>query len=275
MSSAGAARAAALSPARAEASRRNGAKSCGPITAEGKARAAQNALKHGFRAQKHVVLPGEDAAAFQEIEAGLIEELAPEGALQAALAQRVVAAMWRLARADRIEAGLFEHHLRGDRNLGVALIRDGNGARAFDTLLRYRGGATAELWRALRALKALQAERAAAPPALAPRLLPEPQETPIEPESRGNPEHSEPSGDPSESTPVPAAIVPAATPCDRASARTALPDEPDSRGNSGDLGQAGPPCHRQCAWVRGATRPGWPRPRAGACACSPGAGDSA
>ena len=55
---------------RAEASRRNGAKSCGPKTPEGKARSAQNALKHGFRAQKHMVLPGEDAAEFAALEAG-------------------------------------------------------------------------------------------------------------------------------------------------------------------------------------------------------------
>jgi hypothetical protein len=89
-------------PARAEASRRNGAKSKGPKTPEGKARSAQNALKHGFRAQKDMVLQGEDAAEFAALEAALMEELAPEGALQSVLAQRVVAAAWRLARrADR------------------------------------------------------------------------------------------------------------------------------------------------------------------------------
>ena len=45
------------------------------------------------------------------------------------------------------------------------MIRDCNGARSFDTLLRYRGGTLAELWRALRTLKALQAEaRACAGP---------------------------------------------------------------------------------------------------------------
>jgi hypothetical protein len=62
MSSAGAApRAAAPAPnARAEASRRNGARSRGPKTPEGKAPSAQNALKHGMRAHKHVVLPHED-----------------------------------------------------------------------------------------------------------------------------------------------------------------------------------------------------------------------
>jgi hypothetical protein len=53
-----------VSSARAEASRTNGAKSRGPKTPEGKARAAQNALKHGMRAQKYVVLPDEDAAEF-------------------------------------------------------------------------------------------------------------------------------------------------------------------------------------------------------------------
>ena len=43
---------------------------------------------------------------------------------------------------------------------GVALIRDGNGTRSFDTLMRYRNAAMAEFMRALRTLKALQAEQA-------------------------------------------------------------------------------------------------------------------
>ena len=91
MSSAGAASRAAVpvSSARAEASRKNGARSRGPRTAEGKARSAQNALKHGLRAQKYVVLPDEDAAEFAALETALIEELAPQGALQGVLARRV------------------------------------------------------------------------------------------------------------------------------------------------------------------------------------------
>ena len=77
-----------MSSARAEASRKNGARSRGPRTPEGKARSAQNALKHGLRAQKYVVLPDENSAEFQALEAALIEELVPLGALQAVLAQR-------------------------------------------------------------------------------------------------------------------------------------------------------------------------------------------
>jgi hypothetical protein len=135
------------------------------------------------------VLPGESAAEFAALEASLLEELAPQGALQAVLARRVVAAAWRLERAERIEAELFEHYLRGDRNLGVALIRDGNGARSFDTLLRYRGGTLAELWRALRTLKALQAEQAARAEAA---VVAEREDMPIEPEARRIPGESDP-----------------------------------------------------------------------------------
>jgi hypothetical protein len=96
-----------VSNARAEASRKNGARSRGPKTLEGKARAAQNALRHGLRAEKRVVLPEEDADEFAGLEAAMIAELAPVGALQTVLARRGAVAAWRLARADRIEAELF------------------------------------------------------------------------------------------------------------------------------------------------------------------------
>jgi hypothetical protein len=163
MSSAGAApRAAApASNARADASRKNGAKSRGPKTPEGKARSAQSALKHGMRAQKYVVLPQENAAEFAALETAVVAELAPIGTLQTLLARRVAIAAWRLERADRLETEVLEVRSHEGANPGVALIRDGNGTRSFDTLMRYRNAAMAEFWRALRTLKALQAEQAA------------------------------------------------------------------------------------------------------------------
>jgi hypothetical protein len=220
-----------LPSARADASRRNGAKSKGPRSSEGKARSAQNALKHGLRAQKHVVLPGESAAEFAALEAALMEELAPEGALQSVLAQRVVAATWRLARAERLEAELFaRNHLAGG-NLGLALIRDCNGARSFDTLLRYRGGTLAELWRALRTLKALQAERHAQEAREAVRT-----QQPDEPENRRNPGEPDRPVDPADApggSPALAWLPPWPLPMPGGSAPSAQPIEPETRGNSG------------------------------------------
>jgi hypothetical protein len=106
------------------------------------------------------VLPNEDRAAFTAFEAALFEELAPDGALQAVLARQIVAAAWRLARADRIEAEILIFRDRGEGDLGVAVTRDANTAHALPTLLRYRGVAQAEFLRALKALQALQAEQA-------------------------------------------------------------------------------------------------------------------
>ena len=211
MSSVGAAPRAAVpaSNVRAEASRKNGARSRGPKTPEGKTRSAQNALKHGLRAEKYVVLPDENAAEFAALEAALRDELAPEGALQSILVGRIARAAWRLERAERLEVELFEERRYGDAGPGLALIRDGNGTRSFDTLLRYRGAAIAELMRSLRALKALQAEAraparteapvrlaAVRPTAAATPLAPPAarEKKPIEPERRRHPAETARSG---------------------------------------------------------------------------------
>ena len=132
----------------------------GPKTAAGKARSARNALKHGLCAAKYHVLAEESPAEFAAHEAALLADLAPVGALQTVLARRVASAAWRLARADHIEADLFKERRFGDGGPGHAFIRDGNGSRSFETLLRYRGAVMAEFARALKTLKALQAEQA-------------------------------------------------------------------------------------------------------------------
>jgi hypothetical protein len=109
-----------VSNARAAASRKNGAKSRGPKSPEGKARSAQNALKHGMRAQKYVVRPQEDGAELEALESAILAELAPEGALQTLLARRVAIAAWRLARADRMEVEVLEFRSYDGANAGLA-----------------------------------------------------------------------------------------------------------------------------------------------------------
>jgi hypothetical protein len=185
--------AARLSPARAEASRKNGAKSKGPKTPEGKARSAQNALKHGLRAETIAVVGDEDPQEFAAFQATLMADLAPEGVLQTTLASQVVYAAWRLERADRIEAELLTHEREGvsgdEGDLDLALLHDSNGA--FDMLLRYRASAQAEFFRMLRILQELQAETAAQQAHRQPSQPEAPaSEPPIEPENRSKPGES-------------------------------------------------------------------------------------
>jgi hypothetical protein len=186
----------ATTSTRAAASRANGAKSRGPQTAEGKARSAQNALKHGLSARKHVLLPDDSRAEFKALEGALLEELRPEGALQTLLVHRLVAAAWRLARADRLEFGL----LTGDGALespGRVLVGDSRAAGVFATLVRYRGGAQAEFFRTLNVLRALQAEAAQAAAGAAAGAAPDdaPNDAelrPTPPESDANDARNEP-----------------------------------------------------------------------------------
>jgi hypothetical protein len=140
--------------ARAAASRANGAESRGPRTAAGKARSSQNALRHGLCAKKHLLLPDDSRAQFAALETALIEDLAPEGALQILLAHRLIAAAWRLQRADRLELELLCPREALEADGGP--LRHWSVARTFPTLVRYRNASQSEFFRALKALEAIQ-----------------------------------------------------------------------------------------------------------------------
>ena len=87
---------------------------------------------------------------------------------------------------------LFAERRWENGGVGIALIRDGNGTRSFETLLRYRGAAMAEFWRALRTLKALQAEQAETSPALDAHPLDAPPKAPARPPLVHRPQPDEP-----------------------------------------------------------------------------------
>jgi hypothetical protein len=95
------------STAQVVANRSNAQKSTGPRTPEGKAVAAQNAVKHGLLA-KEVVIKGEDPGALELYRDQRLEELDPVGPMEAMLAARVVRLSWRLQRAERIQGAAFE-----------------------------------------------------------------------------------------------------------------------------------------------------------------------
>ncbi|MFX4389082.1 hypothetical protein ABTA48_19775, partial [Acinetobacter baumannii] len=55
---------------KAEAARRNGSKSRGPVTPEGKRASSKNALKHGFSAKNNVLIDVENSEAWTNHLAG-------------------------------------------------------------------------------------------------------------------------------------------------------------------------------------------------------------
>src|SRR4051794_5726615 len=96
------------SPAQIEASRRNGARSKGPVTPEGKKRASRNALKHGLTALHHLVLEDEVPDALDALITTVTEETGAVGEIEARLARRLAIALWKGERAERIETALFD-----------------------------------------------------------------------------------------------------------------------------------------------------------------------
>ena len=90
-----------------EANRRNAKKSTGPKTAAGSSRSRMNALKHGLTASQ-ITLYDEDPAEFAAFHRGLYEALKPEGVLEEFLVEQIACCGWRMQRACRKEAGLYE-----------------------------------------------------------------------------------------------------------------------------------------------------------------------
>jgi hypothetical protein len=118
------------------ANRRNALRSSGPRTAAGKAASCRNALRHGLTARATVVLD-EDAEDFLWLRAELWTELAPGDAREELLVETVVQAAWRMRRAWRAEARLFNRAGRLDpvfsqpRELLTILRHEASANRAY------------------------------------------------------------------------------------------------------------------------------------------------
>ena len=97
---------------RKAANQANARRSTGPKTPEGKVAVRLNALRHGLLA-RDVVLPGEDADAFEDLWNQVRAALSPVGPIEELLAERVLNAMWRLRRLARAETALFHWRVHG------------------------------------------------------------------------------------------------------------------------------------------------------------------
>ena len=130
----------------------------GPRTAEGKARVRMNAVSHGISAQ-HAVIPGlERAEDWESHRAAILSSVAPDGALETALAERAAHALWRLRRVTA-----FETHALADRQVMATSaddpLRFAPRPEDIDKIVRYEAHLGRQFYQALHELEALQARR--------------------------------------------------------------------------------------------------------------------
>jgi len=129
---------------RIDASRENGAKSCGPKTSAGKRRSSKNSLRHGLLAQT-IVLDEEDRDAFAQLIASFEIEFDPRSPNETALVENLVVSRWRLMRVWGIEKeGLrleMSKHASTVSNpvsrASMAFRSLSDDSRSLDTLHRY------------------------------------------------------------------------------------------------------------------------------------------
>ncbi len=171
------------SEAQLRANRLNAQKSTGPRTVEGKAVVAQNAVRHGLLAEQ-AVIRGEDPGQFEFYREQMLGELAPAGTMESMLAERAVGLAWRLRRAERIQAEVFDTMLikettdpvrkllrsmqsrnagadptdtnGGDLTLGRAVERDFSHARVLDRLGMYERRIEHSLYKTMGELQKLR-----------------------------------------------------------------------------------------------------------------------
>ena len=88
------------------ANQANARLSTGPASAEGKAKVSHNALKTGLTGRT-VLLPSEDAAAYQAHVERIFKQFSPETEEEKRLSQSIADTLWRLERIPSLESGIF------------------------------------------------------------------------------------------------------------------------------------------------------------------------
>jgi hypothetical protein len=158
-------------PKQIEAARRNGARSKGPVTAEGKTRSSQNAIKHGLAADPGMLMATEHDDNYDQLLQGYMDTYQPANGPEHDLVCQIVTASWKLRRIGRIEANLIEvqidnqiKQLNEDEEetggrLEARAFRNLAAGRSVDLLLRYAAAARRAYDAALKTLRDLQRER--------------------------------------------------------------------------------------------------------------------
>jgi hypothetical protein len=151
-------------PAQVTANQANSKLSTGPRTEEGKARVAQNAVRHGLSA-RHLVVREDEREIFEAFRSDLQSELDPQGAIELTTFEELLHAAWNLQRFRRLESEV---------SLGTLDdFTDPQTTAVLDRLSRYQSRAQRAYYKALAELRTLQTNRALRAVKLAAQIQPE------------------------------------------------------------------------------------------------------
>ena len=155
-----------------EASRVNGAKSRGPVTAAGKQRSSQNSIRHGLTS-KVVVLSNESQEDYDRVLAAYVARWQPSDEPELDLVEDIVSARWRLNRDLALEAASLDHEMDRqsatiqadyeqideETRCALALKTLAEQGKALSHLSRHESRIRRGMQRALEELRTMQSER--------------------------------------------------------------------------------------------------------------------
>lgn len=160
-----------MSTLKSETARRNGAKSRGPVSPEGRAKSSRNSLRHGLTA-KSFLLPQESAEEFQSLVDAYLKEFHPVGIVESDFVQIMAVTRWRLNRVPSLEANVVMlETLRRTRHaenfdiekdpvpMAWMFQKLADEGKALALIMRYESSLNRAFDRAFRQLRTLQAAR--------------------------------------------------------------------------------------------------------------------
>ena len=180
--------------AQIDAARRNGAKSHGPKTPEGKAISSANSLRHGMTA-KAILLTNENPEAYTKLAAAYYEKFEPADDVECDLVDQMVIAKWHLRRDWSNEAALFDLEMDHQTKkidaqyqkidhacrYALAFRALADESKSIQLLTRYEAAHERSFYRALTTLLKLRVEPKPSPDALQPPAHPDPEPNPPKP----------------------------------------------------------------------------------------------
>jgi hypothetical protein len=105
------------------ASRANGAKSRGPVTAAGKLKSSRNAIRHGMLSQV-LLIEGESQENFISLFNELHDEFQPRTGVETTLVENMAVSLWRQTRLLNLESAGITSQIRKQAETGQSVNPD-------------------------------------------------------------------------------------------------------------------------------------------------------